>query len=116
MLNKQQSRIVNATQGIAKLQTQLQWTILLLKPILWNAEIIFNASKVSSVDKAFSVKIPEYSKHRAVQFGDPFYTHYSGYKMCLALYNSTSDNHLSFYLYLMKISYDDQLRWSLKGH
>ena len=78
VLNKLQSRIVTATQGIAELQAQLQS----LKLILWNAEINFNASKVSSVDKAFSViiEIPEYSKYRrneAVQFGDPFYNHYT---------------------------------------
>ena len=49
-----------------------------------------------------------------------FYTYHNGYKMCIRVYpNGCGDGkgtHISIYTYLMKGSYDDHLKWPLRGN
>ena len=80
------------------------------------------ASKLQTGEQVVPVivKMSEYTKKKSDKvtwYSDPFYTHHFGYKMCLSViaaapWNST---HLSVYLHLMRGSYDDQLKWPLKG-
>ena len=48
-----------------------------------------------------------------------FYTHQNGYKMCVCVYpngnREAMGNHVSIYMYLMKGSYDDHLKWPFRG-
>ena len=52
-------------------------------------------------------------------FGDPVYSHFGGYKMCLNV-DANGDNygkgtHVSVYVYLMRGDNDDNLKWPFKG-
>lgn len=53
-------------------------------------------------------------------FSDPFYSHPSGYKMCLSVYpNGTgkgAGSHLSVFVNLMRGEYDDNLSWPFRGN
>ena len=68
------------------------------------------------------VKVGGYSEknNNLIQwYGDPFYSHDKGYKICLnvdaAGHGDVNGTHLSVYLYLMKGPHDDELTWPLRG-
>ena len=52
-------------------------------------------------------------------YSPPFYTQPKGYKMCLRVnaggVGDGANTHVSFFLYLMKGDYDEQLKWPLQG-
>ena len=69
-----------------------------------------------------TIKISQYSikRRRALQwYGDPFYTHNKGYKMCLRVdaagFGDGKGTHLSASLFLMKGPHDNELTWPLRG-
>ena len=69
-----------------------------------------------------TIKMEEYNdkKVNKIQWcSDSFYTHNKGYKMCLRVdaagYGDGEGTHLSWFLYLMKGSHDDELTWPLRG-
>ncbi|XP_065907521.1 TNF receptor-associated factor 5-like [Dysidea avara] len=108
---------------IAKLETKLeQKAQQIINRITWNAEIISNASKLSSGDQVVPVivKMSEYTKKKRDEvdwFSDPFYTHHKGYKIQLnvvaAGYGSTKGTYLSVFVFHKGNLHNDQ---SLKGH
>lgn len=57
--------------------------------------------------------------HNDTWYSRPFYTHYRGYKMCLAVdangYDDGYGTHVSVFLLLMKGDFDNKLSWPLKG-
>ena len=61
----------------------------------------------------------EYQKDNDVWHSPHFYTHPSGYKMCLEVYaageSAGKGTHLSVYVRLMKGEFDDQLKWPFRG-
>ena len=65
-----------------------------------------------------TIKMLEYNnkkKDNIDWYSGTFYTHNNGYKMCLNVCaggdGNGEDTHLSVYLYLMKGSHDDNLKW-----
>lgn len=52
-------------------------------------------------------------------FSEPFYSHPSGYKMCLSVYaygtGKGRSNHISVFAHIMKGEYDDKLSWPFRG-
>ena len=52
-------------------------------------------------------------------FGDPVYSHFGGYKMCLCVYANGNGNgkstHVSAFVFLMRGDNDDNLAWPFKG-
>ena len=52
-------------------------------------------------------------------YSTPFYTHPTGYKLCLAVdskgYGSGKGTHVSVFVTVMKGEHDDQLQWPFKG-
>ena len=60
------------------------------------------------------------SDSEMVWHSNGFYTHPSGYKMCLTVYPNGvgrgRDSHVSVFATLMKGEYDDDLRWPFRGH
>ena len=69
-----------------------------------------------------TIKMEEYNGKKVNKekwYSESFYTHNNGYKMCLRV-DAAGDGdgegtHLSWFLFLMKGSHDDQLTWPLKG-
>ena len=61
----------------------------------------------------------EYKKDNDIWYSPHFYTHPSGYKMCLKVYangdGSGKGTHLSIYVYLMRGEFDDLLKWPFRG-
>ena len=69
-----------------------------------------------------TIKITDYKYRktdRIYWYSSSFYSHNSGYKLCLSIdANGDRDykgTHLSAFLYIMKGSYDDELTWPLIG-
>jgi len=64
------------------------------------------------------MKIPTDQK-RIAWYGDPFYSHSRGYKMCLYIYfagvGPGKGTHLSITVRLIKGPHDDELTWPMKG-
>lgn len=52
-------------------------------------------------------------------YSPPFYTHPSGYKMCLEVYTNGwaegKGTHISVYVHLMRGEFDDHLKWPFRG-
>ena len=67
-----------------------------------------------------TLKLTNYQQRKSKDkefYSSPFYTSYSGYKMCLSVYaNGNSDGtHVSVFAYLMKGDHDDTLTWPFTG-
>jgi len=64
-------------------------------------------------------KMTDYStkkEKRVDWYSDPFYTHSKGYKMCLNVFSAGLNSpYLTMWLHLVKGSYDDHLKWPVKG-
>ena len=64
-------------------------------------------------------KVEDKKVHKRKWCSDPFYTHETGYRMCLRVIISgvgrNPGNHVSVFLYLMKGQYDNNLKWPLVG-
>ena len=65
-----------------------------------------------------TIKMLEYNKKKKDNidwYSGAFYNHNNGYKICLNVCiggdGNGEDTHLSVYLYLMKGSHDDNLKW-----
>ena len=60
-----------------------------------------------------------YEKKREIIYSPSFYTHSSGYRMCIGLYPNGNENgkgtHVSIFTYLMQGPYDDHLKWPFRG-
>ena len=60
-----------------------------------------------------------YEKKREIIYSPSFYTHSSGYRMCIGLYPNGDENgkgtHVSIFTYLMQGPYDDHLKWPFRG-
>ena len=120
-LQVENSNISNATQKkTTELDTE-QKTPQINQLSKWKAKIISNASKLSSGDQVVPVivKMSDYTKKKTEiidWYSDPFYTHHKGYKMCLNVFASGLNSpHLTVWLHLIKGSYDNHLKWPLKG-
>ena len=61
----------------------------------------------------------KYEKEKKSIYSPSFYTHLSGYQMCIELYpNGIGDakgTHVSVFTYLMRGPYDDHLKWPFRG-
>ena len=61
-----------------------------------------------------------YKKTDSTWYSQPFYSSHKGYKLQLRVDangdGSGKGNHLSFYVYLMKGGYDDELSWPFSGN
>jgi len=101
-----------------KLQERTQQVEMVL---YWAIHINTEAIKSSLHSQVVPVilKMSDYSskiKHRADWYSDPFYTHQKGYKMCLNVFAAGLNSpHLTVWLHLIKGSYDNRLKWPLKG-
>ncbi len=70
----------------------------------------------------FEFILTDFRKHKQNQqqwLSPPFYTHFGGYKMCISVDASGSDEgegtHVSVYSNLMKGEYDSHLKWPFTG-
>ena len=62
------------------------------------------------------ITMPDFEKHKAEWFSEPFYTHPGGYRMCLRVDANGIDlkgTHVSVSAYLMRGECDDLLKWPL---
>jgi len=120
---------IAAQKRITELETKLEQKNQLLESLhsKWSIQLVTDAARLSSVDKVVPVVVmmPEYYKYikkksEVNHYGDSFYTHHKGYKMCLCIeaggIDCVKETHLLVRLVLLKGPYDDQLRWPLKGH
>ncbi len=69
-----------------------------------------------------TIRLTNFLKHKSDKdefFSPPFYTSYTGYKMCLKVYangkHGGEGTHVSVYVYLMKGPNDDSLSWPFTG-
>ena len=62
----------------------------------------------------------EYKRDKDMWHSPHFYTHPNGYKMCLRVYVSGhgpgEGTHLSLFVCLMRVEFDDQLKWPFRGN
>ncbi len=78
-------------------------------------------STIRSIIVPRTIKLTNYLKHKNdkdVFYSPPFYTSYTGYKMCLAVDANgwgTEGTHVSVYVCLMKGDNDDSLSWPFTG-
>ena len=66
--------------------------------------------------------VPNFSKLKQSNgewFSKPFYTHASGYRLCLRVFpngcEGAKGTHVSVFVYLMKGEFDNELKWPLHG-
>ena len=61
----------------------------------------------------------EYKKDNEICYSPHFYTHPSGYKMCMEVhasgYGVSDGTHLSAFMCLMQGDFEDQLQWPFRG-
>ncbi|XP_065895846.1 TNF receptor-associated factor 5-like [Dysidea avara] len=106
------------TELAGELQERMQQVEMVL---YWAIRINTEAIKSSLHTQVVPVilKMSDYSTkkhHRIDWYSDPFYTHQKGYKMCLNVFAAGLNSpHLTVWLHLVKGSYDNHLKWPLKG-
>ena len=78
--------------------------------------------KVLSREEKFIFKLPHYvimKEKNEMFFSEPFYTHSSGYKMCIVIDSSGcgggKNTHVSVFKKILAGRYDNQLHWPLLG-
>ena len=85
--------------------------------VKWSIQLDASVAMCKSCDRKCPVML-KVSGKRKEWYSAPFYTHNKGYKMCLhvdATGIEGKNAHLAVYLFLMKGSYDDKLKWPLRG-
>ena len=125
MLTKQkllstEDKLANAIQQINALKFMMQTSV------QWMVKLTTMATLFESGDQICPVilKVSEYSekvKDDINWYTKSFYTHNTGYRMCLNIYpggyayGKGKGTHLSMFLYVMKGIHDDNLTWPLQG-
>ena len=76
------------------------------------------ASQITPVDLIMT-EFTERKENDDFWFSDPFYTHQSGYKLCLKVIPGGlgvgASKHVSVSVYIMKGEFDDSLKWPFRG-
>ncbi|XP_065902010.1 TNF receptor-associated factor 4-like [Dysidea avara] len=104
---------INSTESSNKLTSSAQWSFHL------NAVAVRDTEVIHICPVIMKIPILSENKKRVVWCSDPFYSHSSGYKLCLYVYftgiGPGKGTRLSVSLRLMKGSHDDELTWPLRG-
>ncbi|XP_065901622.1 TNF receptor-associated factor 4-like [Dysidea avara] len=96
----------------------------LIESIQWYSHLTTLTMTVTGITQVCPVIVKmsnfTYYKTRGINwYSEPFYSHETGYKLCLLVYPDGNGDgkgtHLSVYLNIMKGSHDDELTWPLRG-